>query len=85
MRRPRVGTLSRPAVWVLAGLAALLSSTLTGFAQMPVESPLSPAEQKIAWAEQAITDTPDQPQLYNELALALTRRARETADPNYYL
>lgn len=44
----------------------------------------SPAERKIALAQQAITRTPNHHQPYNDLALALARRARETSDPQYY-
>jgi tetratricopeptide (TPR) repeat protein len=44
----------------------------------------SPAEQKIAWAQQAIEENPRRYQFYNELAMALARRARETADVSYY-
>ncbi len=45
---------------------------------------LSPAEQRIAWAQQAVAQHPDSSQAWNELAAALARRARETADPNFY-
>lgn len=44
----------------------------------------SPAEQKIEQARQRVEKNPSQYQAYNDLALALARRARETADPNYY-
>jgi len=46
---------------------------------------LSPAEQKIEWAEKAIEKDPGRFQAYNELAIALARRARETSDVGYYL
>lgn len=45
---------------------------------------LSPAEQRMAWAQQAIDANPKQAQPHNDLALALSRRARETGDPSYY-
>ncbi|MGH9785644.1 MAG: hypothetical protein ACRD88_15820, partial [Terriglobia bacterium] len=45
---------------------------------------LSPAEQKIEQARRWVDRNPSQYQAYNDLALALARRARETADPNYY-
>ena len=45
---------------------------------------LSPAEQRITWAQQAIAQHPDSSQAWNELAAALARRARETADPQHY-
>ncbi len=44
----------------------------------------SPAEQRIASAQKAIDANPKQAQPYADLALALTRRARETGDPTYY-
>ncbi|MBI2876952.1 MAG: tetratricopeptide repeat protein [Candidatus Tectomicrobia bacterium] len=44
----------------------------------------SPAEQKIAWARKAIEVNPERYEAYNDLALALARRARETSDPAYY-
>jgi predicted Zn-dependent protease len=40
--------------------------------------------QKIEWARALIEKNPKQAQPYNDLALALARRARETADPVYY-
>jgi len=44
----------------------------------------SPAEEKIAWAEQAIKKNPGKHQPYIDLAMALARRARETSDATYY-
>ena len=44
----------------------------------------SPAEQKIGWAEAEIKANPDRSQPYNDLAVALVCRARETADVHYY-
>lgn len=44
----------------------------------------SPAEQRIEWAEKAIEKDPSRFQSYNELAIALARRARETSDDGYY-
>jgi tetratricopeptide (TPR) repeat protein len=44
----------------------------------------SPAEQRIAAAERAIKANPTSAEAYTELGLALTRRARETADSSYY-
>lgn len=44
----------------------------------------TPAERKIALARQRIERDPKLAQSYNDLALALTQRARETADPVYY-
>lgn len=44
----------------------------------------TPAERKIAVARKKIAREPKQPHGYNELALALTQRARETSDPAFY-
>jgi tetratricopeptide (TPR) repeat protein len=48
------------------------------------DSPLSPAEKRISAARAAIEKTPESHSAYNALALALSRRARETSDPRYY-
>jgi tetratricopeptide (TPR) repeat protein len=45
---------------------------------------LSPAVQRIMAAEKAIEKDPERHQAYNDLALALARRARETSDPACY-
>lgn len=47
-------------------------------------APLSPAEQKIQAARNAVAQHPDKPQPYSDLALALAMRARETSDPTFY-
>lgn len=44
----------------------------------------SPAERKISLARQRIAKDPAHAQGYNDLALALTQRARETADATFY-
>lgn len=52
----------------------------------PIEADVqeeTPAEQRIAAARQQIAADPAKVQAYNELAIALLRRARETADPKY--
>jgi tetratricopeptide (TPR) repeat protein len=48
------------------------------------QSAPSPAEQKMAWARKAIESNPKRYENYNDLALALARRARETSDTAYY-
>ncbi len=51
------------------------------------ETPLglgTPAERKIAMARRKIERDPKHFHGYNELAMALTQRARETADPKFY-
>ena len=48
------------------------------------EASLSPAEQRIAWARKAVEATPNSHQAYNDLAMALARRARETSDTAFH-
>lgn len=62
--------------WALIGLCVLPAAAL---AQKP-----SPAEERVTAAQRRITANPDGYEAYNELALQLTRRARETADPVHY-
>jgi tetratricopeptide (TPR) repeat protein len=47
-------------------------------------APASPAQRRIALAQGRIEKAPQGARGYTELALALARRARETADPAYY-
>jgi Flp pilus assembly protein TadD len=44
----------------------------------------SPAQGKIARAQQAIEKNPSYADAHSQLAMALAQRARETADPKYY-
>lgn len=46
--------------------------------------PGSPAERRIAAARKVLSSHPKRADAWNDLALALSRRARETADPAYY-
>jgi len=48
------------------------------------DSILSPAERSVANANQMIAAKPRQCSGYNQLAIALSRRARETSDPTFY-
>jgi tetratricopeptide (TPR) repeat protein len=69
---------ARRLIWVaafmgLATLKALCSAT-----------ELSPAERSITAANRLIEKNPGNFEAYNALALALSRRARETSDVNYY-
>jgi tetratricopeptide (TPR) repeat protein len=48
------------------------------------QTSLSPAEQSIAGAQKEIAKKPSQFAGYNQLAIALSRRARETSDITYY-
>jgi tetratricopeptide (TPR) repeat protein len=70
-------------------IAALLLITLTAFAAAaqnnnPAPTGLSPAEQNIATARTLIEKNPKNYEAYNALALALSRRARETSDVRFY-
>jgi len=47
-------------------------------------APPSPAQVKISWARGLVEKAPDQPRGYFQLAMALARRGRETADPAFY-
>src|SRR2546423_6001934 len=64
----------------------LLSFSVVAFAQTPLASTavLSPAEKSMAAAQKEIAGKPSQYAGYNHLAIALSRRARETSDVNYY-
>jgi tetratricopeptide (TPR) repeat protein len=68
--------------------AVLLLSAATGmFAQTTIpsaESIPSPAEQGIAQADHLIERNPKNYEAYNALALARSRRARETSDVRFY-
>jgi tetratricopeptide (TPR) repeat protein len=66
-------------------LAGLISGV--GFAQTiakPPEAKVSPAEQAIVQARKLIDKNPKDFEAYNALALALSRRARETSDVKFY-
>lgn len=71
-------------------LAAVLLALITALAAVaqtssPVtEVKLSPAEQSIANANRLIEKNPKNFEAYNALALALSRRARETSDVKFY-
>src|SRR5262249_4849004 len=45
---------------------------------------VSPAQQRIGWAERTVQANPKEPQGHIDLALALARRARETGDASDY-
>jgi tetratricopeptide (TPR) repeat protein len=68
------------AVLVLALATATLSQTAASSAQAKP----SPAEQSMARATQLIEKNPKNFEAYNALALALSRRARETSDVKFY-
>jgi tetratricopeptide (TPR) repeat protein len=64
-----------------AVLSLLVAPTI--FAQA-LRTAVTPAEQKISWAQATIKAHPDRSQPYNALAVAYVQRVRETADPGYY-
>jgi tetratricopeptide (TPR) repeat protein len=72
--------LSWPAVAQQAGLPSADPSGPAGKAAVLEDTP---AQQRIAAAKQQIALDPKKVQAYNELAVALLRRARETADLGY--
>ena len=71
----------------IAALLLLVLGTVASFAQSPsapAETKLSPAERNIVQAKKLIEKTPKDFEAYNALALALSRRARETSDVSFY-
>ncbi len=71
----------------IAALLLLVLGTVASFAQSPIapaETKLSPAERNIVQAMKLIEKTPKDFEAYNALALALSRRARETSDVSFY-
>jgi tetratricopeptide (TPR) repeat protein len=68
----------------LALLLLILSTFATAQTVSQDAQNLSPAERSIAAAQKAIDKKPTQYGGYNQLAMALARRARETSDVNYY-
>lgn len=65
-------------------LVVLLLATYAWTQTAGVTSKLSPAEQSMAAARRLIARNPKDFEAYNALALALSRRARETSDVNFY-
>src|SRR5882672_7202001 len=65
-------------------LLLTIFTAVTTFAQPAPTQALSPAEQSAAAARRLIAKNPKNFEAYNALALALSRRARETSDVVYY-
>src|SRR6202166_2129469 len=65
-------------------VALLLAICATGAANAADGTSPSPAELRIAGAQKVLQKQPNRYQAYNDLALALVRRARETGDNSYY-
>ena len=70
---------------IVVALICLESYFATAQTSVKVESTLSPAEQSIERANKIIAVKPNDYEAYNALALALSRRARETSDPACYM
>ena len=71
----------------LAQLLLILSTTALVVAQTTTartDAKLSPAEQSMAQAQRMIDKNPKNYEAYNALALAQSRRARETSDIKFY-
>ena len=70
----------------LAALLPIVIAVMAAFAQTPNSSDgkPTPAERSILQAKWLIAKNPKDFEAYNALALALSRRARETSDVNYY-
>jgi|HubBroStandDraft_2_1064218.scaffolds.fasta_scaffold00263_19 tetratricopeptide (TPR) repeat protein len=71
----------------IAALLLLALGAVAGFAQAPsapAETKLSPAERGMEQARKLIGKNPKDFEAYNALALALSRRARETSDVKFY-
>ena len=72
----------------LVSLLLMVLASAVGWAQSPAspaEKSLSPAERSITQAQEHIARNPKDFEAYNALALALSRRARETSDVNFYV
>jgi tetratricopeptide (TPR) repeat protein len=66
-------------------LLIVLFTSAVAFSQItPAQSALSPAERSMAAAHKLIDKNAKNFEAYNALALALSRRARETSDAAYY-
>ena len=71
----------------IAAFLLLVLGTVAGLAQgpaAPAETTVSPAERSVAQASKLIEKNPKDFEAYNALALALSRRARETSDVKFY-
>src|SRR5215470_1348095 len=72
--------MNKMAAIFLTFVAALAAVAQTA----PYAATQSPAERSMNQANQLIEKNPNDFEAYNALALALSRRARETSDVNYY-
>jgi tetratricopeptide (TPR) repeat protein len=65
-------------------IALFLTISASGAAGASEDNSPSPAELRIEGAQKVLQKQPNRYQAYNDLALALVRRARETGDNSYY-
>ena len=65
-------------------LLMLLAAAATAQTDKPAEPKPSPAERAMAQANELVGKNPKNYEAYNALALALSRRARETSDVKFY-
>src|SRR5229473_1755378 len=65
-------------------MAALGAAAQTATVSVSADAKLSPAERSMAQASRLIEKNPKNFEAYNALALALSRRARETSDVTFY-
>src|SRR5215813_2168645 len=68
----------------VAAVFFLLLTSITSAQTSAPDAKLSPAERSIASANKVILARPTQSSGYNQLAIALARRARETSDSRFY-
>jgi tetratricopeptide (TPR) repeat protein len=71
-------------VLLLMLMTALAAVAQTTTDSVPADKKLSPAERSMAQASRLIEKNPKNFEAYNALALALSRRARETSDVKFY-
>jgi tetratricopeptide (TPR) repeat protein len=82
--------MKRIAIVLLLALSAVASAQTNNVAEARssqtniAETRPSPAEQSVGAAKALIDKNPKNYEAYNALALALSRRARETSDPTFY-
>src|SRR3954466_9643126 len=77
----REKTMRRSTAFLLIPIVVVAAFAQT---ESPSAARLSPAERSMAQARRLIEKKPSSFEAYNALALALSRRARETSDVTYY-
>src|SRR5262245_31867236 len=72
-------------VVMVAAIVGLIASTVSRTAGLEPAGEPSPAELKIQAARARIERSPERYEGHNDLAMALAKRARETANPDFYV